>query len=238
MRRRAQAVLAESSWESNSIGASMRVLLGECEFDSGRRLLLRHGRAEPLSPKAFQLLELLLDRRPEAIAKAELLERLWPGAFVSDASLYNLVAEVRAALGEASRSPRFIRTVPRYGYAFHGDARPAPAVDIQAPAAAGAYLLLGRREWLLSEGSNLIGRDRDCAIRIDSVTVSRRHARVVVRPERSTIEDLQSKNGTDVNGQRVEQPVPLTDGDQIRVGSVTVTFRIPKSLASTVTRQA
>jgi len=204
----------------------------------GRRLLLRHGRAEPLSPKAFQLLEVLLDRRPEAVAKEELLDRLWPGTFVSEASLYNLVAEVRAALGDASRATRFIRTVPRYGYAFHGDARSAPAGDISGPARAGACLLLGRREWLLSEGSNLLGRDRDCAVRIDSATVSRHHARIVIGPEGTSIEDLESKNGTRVNGQRVEQRVALTDGDQIRVGSVTVTYRILDRLPSTVTRRA
>ena len=118
----------------------MRVVFGECEFDSGQRALLRHGSAVPLSPKAFQLLELLLDRRPEAVAKAELLERLWPETFVSDASLHNLVAEIRAALGDAPRAARYIRTVPRYGYAFHGDARPASAVTdlfgrhVRAPA--------------------------------------------------------------------------------------------------------
>jgi DNA-binding winged helix-turn-helix (wHTH) protein len=215
----------------------MRVLLGECEFDSGRRLLLRHGRAEPLSPKAFQLLEILLDRRPEAIAKAELLERLWPGTFVSDASLYNLVAEVRAALGDGSRAPRFVRTVPRYGYAFHGEARSAPAVGVSGPISSGARLVLGRREWSLSEGSNLVGRDRDCAIRVDSATVSRHHARVVVGRERATVEDLESKNGTNVNGRRVEQPVALTDGDRIQVGSVTVTYRVLAGLPSTVTRR-
>ena len=91
----------------------MRVVFGDCEFDSGRRLLLRHGRATPLSLKAFQLLELLLDRRPEALSKTDLLEHLWPGTFVSDAGLYNLVAEVRAALGDQPRAARYIRTVPR-----------------------------------------------------------------------------------------------------------------------------
>ena len=91
----------------------MRVVFGECEFDSGQRALRRHGSAVPLSPKAFQLLELLLDRRPEAVAKTELLERLWPETFVSDAGLHNLVAEIRAAIGDAPRAARYIRTVPR-----------------------------------------------------------------------------------------------------------------------------
>ena len=107
----------------------MRVVFGDCEFDSARRLLFRHGSAVSLSPKAFQLLELLLDRRPEALAKAELLEELWPDTFVSDASLHNIVAEVRAALGDAPMAARYIRTVPRFGYAFHADAHPAPPVE-------------------------------------------------------------------------------------------------------------
>jgi DNA-binding winged helix-turn-helix (wHTH) protein len=216
----------------------MHVLVGECEFDSGRRLLLKHGRVEPLSSKAFQLLELLLDRRPEAIAKAELLERLWPGTFVSDASLYNLVSALRTALGDASAAARFIRTVPRYGYAFHGDARAAPAADIPPPSKAGGRLVAGRREWLLSEGSNVLGRDRECAVRVDSATVSRRHARIVVAPEETTVEDLRSKNGTRVNGRRVERRVALRDGDRIEVGSVTIRYRTLDGLTSTVTRDA
>ena len=110
----------------------MRVVFGECEFDSGQRVVCRHGRVMPLSPKALQLLELLLDRRPEAVAKTEILERLWPETFVSDASLHNLVAEVRAALGDSPRAARYIRTVPRYGYAFQADARPAPAATLPA----------------------------------------------------------------------------------------------------------
>lgn len=217
----------------------MRVIFGECEFDSSRRLLLRHGSVKPLSPKAFQLLEFLLDRRPEAISKTEILARLWPETFVSDASLYNLVAEVRAALGDEPRAARYIRTVPRYGYAFHGDARPVPAVDIEVSqlARSGPRLVSKRREWCLSEGPNVVGRDRDCAVSIDSPTVSRRHARIVVTSGEATVEDLGSKNGTYVNGQRVEQPVVLEDGSQIQVGSVTMIYRILDALPSTLTQR-
>jgi hypothetical protein len=198
-------------------------------------VLLRHGSVTPLSSKAFQLLEFLLDRRPEAVAKTELLERLWPESFVSDASLHNLVAEVRAALGDAPRAARYIRTVPRYGYAFHGDARPASRVDISRPGPAGPRLVSRHGEWLLSEGSNLLGRDRDCAVRIDSATLSRRHARIVVTSGEATVEDLGSKNGTHVNGRRVKQPVALKDSDQIQVGSVRVTYRTLDTLPSTAT---
>jgi DNA-binding winged helix-turn-helix (wHTH) protein len=215
----------------------MRLVFGECEFDSGRRVLLRHGSVRPLSPKAFQVLELLLDRRPEAVTKAELLERLWPGTFVSDASLHNVVAEIRAALGDGPRAARYIRTVPRYGYAFHGDARLAPAVEISRDPFPGPRLLSDAHEWLLADGSNLLGRDRDCSVRIDSPTLSRHHARIVVANGGATVEDLGSKNGTQVNGQLVSQPVALRDSDRIQVGSVTLTYRVMDALPPTVTRR-
>ncbi len=215
----------------------MRIVFEECEFDSGRRVLLRHGRIVSLSSRAFQLLALLLERRPEAIAKAELLERLWPETFVSDASLHNLVTEIRAALGDDARMARYIRTVPRFGYAFHGAARPAAAVPPSLQARSGARLVSGPHEWLLSEGSNLVGRDRGCAVQIDSATLSRQHARIVVTNGEATIEDLSSKNGTHVNRLRVTQLVPLRDTDQIQLGSVTVTYRTTDTLPSTLTRR-
>ena len=217
----------------------MRVAFGACEFDTLRHELLRHGRPTPLSPKAFRLLEILLDRRPEALSKGELLDCLWPETSVSDAGLHNLVAELRAAIGDTPQAARFIRTVPRFGYAFHGDARPvSPApTDVAERALAGPHLLSRRREWRLSEGPNDIGRDPECAVSIDSPSVSRRHARLVVASGAATIEDLGSKNGTYVNKQRVSHAVAVEDGDQIRVGSVTMVFRCSGSLPSTMTQR-
>jgi DNA-binding winged helix-turn-helix (wHTH) protein len=217
----------------------MRVVFGDCEFDSGRRVLLRHGSPVPFSPKAHQLLELLLDRRPEAVSKEEIVERLWPKTFVSDASLHNVVAEIRAALGDAPRTARFIRTVSRYGYAFHGDAREEPTADApkRRPSPPGPRLVSRRGEWVLSEGTTFVGRDRDCAVRIDSPTLSRRHARIVVAGGETTVEDLGSKNGTQVNGRRIRQPVALKDSDEIQVGSLKLTYRVLDTLPSTLTRR-
>jgi DNA-binding winged helix-turn-helix (wHTH) protein len=216
----------------------MRIAFGDCEFDTARRVLLRGGTAVPLSVKAFELLEVLLDRRPEAIAKGDLLERLWPKTFVSDASLHNLVAEIRAALGDTPQTARYIRTVPRFGYAFQGDARLASAADPLPGAASGARLVSGEREWLLTEGTNLVGRDRDCGVRIDSTTLSRHHARILVSNGEATIEDLGSKNGTHVNGTRLSNALPLKDSDEIQVGAVTLRYRMLEPLPSTLTRGA
>jgi len=213
------------------------VAFGACEFDSHGHVLRRNGRSIALSPRAFRLLELLLDRRPEVISKADLLEHLWPGTFVSDASLHNLVAEVRAAIGDTPEAARFIRTVPRIGYGFHGDAREvttAPPLSSLHPA---AQLVSERRDWSLSEGLTLIGRDRDCAVNLDSPGVSRRHARIVVTGEEATIEDLGSKNGTYVNGRLVKDVTALEDGSQVQIGSVTTVYRRMTGLPSTVTQR-
>ena len=80
----------------------MRVAFGACEFDSLRHELLRHGRLTPLSPKAFRLLEILLDRRPEALSKGELLDCLWPETSVSDASERTMAIPFHARLARAS----------------------------------------------------------------------------------------------------------------------------------------
>jgi DNA-binding winged helix-turn-helix (wHTH) protein len=96
------------------------IRFGRFTLDERARQLLRGTQPVHLSPKAFDLLALLVRRRPEAIAKAEIHERLWPDTFVSDINLAVLIAEIRAALGEVARHPRFVRTVHRFGYAFSG----------------------------------------------------------------------------------------------------------------------
>ncbi len=100
----------------------MRVRFDECAFDPDTREFFRSGKAAHLHPKAFQLLEILLENRPRALSKKELHERLWPESFVSEANLASLVAEIRRAIGEKGRSARTIRTVHGFGYAFSGDA--------------------------------------------------------------------------------------------------------------------
>lgn len=98
----------------------LRYRFGEWTLDQGRRELLRGGQAVHLSPKALGFLELLLARAPNAVSKQEIQEALWPQTFVSEANLTKLMAEVRMALAEDARQPRFIRTVHGFGYAFCG----------------------------------------------------------------------------------------------------------------------
>ena len=108
----------------------MRVVFGDFVFDSDTRELLSGGNRLTLSPKAFQLLEVLIENRPRALSKSVLLDRLWAKTFVVEANLSNLVGEIRHALGEDSRTPRFVRTIPRFGYAFQCvETNPEPQRD-------------------------------------------------------------------------------------------------------------
>jgi TolB-like protein/DNA-binding winged helix-turn-helix (wHTH) protein/Tfp pilus assembly protein PilF len=104
----------------------MQVTFGEFVLDLDSRELRRAGEPIRLSPKAFQLLEILVTARPRALSKSDLQDRLWPDTFVVEKNLANLVSEIRQALGESPQGSRFIRTVQRYGYAFNETARQDP----------------------------------------------------------------------------------------------------------------
>jgi DNA-binding winged helix-turn-helix (wHTH) protein len=196
---------------------------GDCVFDADAREMRRGGRAVRLSPKAFDFLALLLSERPRAVAKAEFLQRLWPDTFVSDASLASLAKEVRAALGDDSKAPLYVRTVYGFGFAFCGEATTESAG--KGKARTHLRLRWGKREIPLVNGENILGRTEDAVAWIESSSVSRRHARVVVADGRATLEDLGSKNGSYVGSERLTGPRQLEDGDQVRLGDVVMVFR-------------
>lgn len=81
-------------------------------------------------------------------------------------------------------------------------------------------LRIGHRRYVLSAGVNTIGREPSCGVCISDPSVSRGHARIVVEEERTTIEDLNSKNGTQVMGKLIASAVELNDGDEIEFGHV------------------
>jgi DNA-binding winged helix-turn-helix (wHTH) protein len=91
--------------------AEMRIGFDPFTLDLDTRQLTRGNREIHLAPKALELLATLVLDRPKVVSKAILQERLWPGAFVVEANLSNLVAEIREALGDSARAPRFVRTV-------------------------------------------------------------------------------------------------------------------------------
>ncbi len=210
----------------------MRIAFAECVFDSDTREVFRGGGALALSPKAFELLELLVQDRPKALSKEKIHGKLWPKVFVSDASLSNLVAELRAALGDDARRPRIVRTVHRFGYAFVAEsmtANPAPTTDREF------RLLWETREISLGAGENILGRDRKAVVWVDDPSVSRHHARILIAGPEARLEDLGSKNGTLLNGERIEGITILADGDEVQIGLATMTFRVLQETGSTQT---
>lgn len=195
----------------------MRVQFGGFLFDGARRELLRGKRTVHLAPKAFRVLEVLVTKVPAAVSKEELCEVLWPDVFVQEANLKNLVSEVRQALGEDARKPRFLRTVHGFGYAFRPEGDSAPVGRFRVTHLA--------REFELLPGENVLGRDNDVSVVISMKSISRRHARIVVSGDTVMLEDLGSKNGTWVRGRRIAGPTEINDGDEIRLGSVPLVFR-------------
>jgi DNA-binding winged helix-turn-helix (wHTH) protein len=211
----------------------MRLRFSEFVFDSDSRRLTRGGEPIHLEPKAFELLELLLERRPAAVAKSAIRDRLWPRTFVSESSLTTLAAQLRRALGEADR---FVRTVHGFGYAFEGEAH-----DLDL-AGAGAVLpaFVCRIAWKdrvsdLPPGESFIGRAPGVAIQIQDDRVSRRHARIRVGAAGATLQDLDSRNGTYLRGERIQGEVPLADGDEIRIGQDRLVVRLIDGETSTMT---
>ncbi|HEY7863914.1 MAG TPA: FHA domain-containing protein [Thermoanaerobaculia bacterium] len=203
----------------------MRFRFGDCELDGVTRELHVAGKPVHLTPKAFQFLWLLLESRPRALSKDEIHRALWPGTFVSDGTLTSLLAEVRAAIRDSNEN-RWIRTVHRFGYAFHGPAERVADTASHRPAEFAYRLIWGPRQIALEEGENVLGRDASATVVLDDKSISRRHVRITIEGAAATIEDLQSKNGTFLGDRPVEGVSPLRDGDAVRVGSVKMTFRV------------
>lgn len=214
----------------------MRVRFGCFVVDSDTRELLNGTTPVQLSPKALQLLLLVVEHRPRALSKAELYEHLWPTSFVVDANLVNLMAEVRDALGDDPHEPRFIRTVHRFGYAFCATATEEPARGKQASGATASFTLTWRGgKASLADGTYVLGRDAGVFIRVPAESVSRRHLQIRVAGAVATIEDLGSKNGTFLRGERVTGPTTVSDGDTFLAGSVRVKFHLISPTRSTKT---
>jgi DNA-binding winged helix-turn-helix (wHTH) protein len=216
----------------------MRLQFGDLTFDPGTRQLWTGKKEVRLSPKAFDLLALLIARRPRAVSKADIREHLWPGTFVSDSSLPSLVSEIREGIADHRRKPGLLRTLHGFGYAFQSEPGPSLKPEVAAENAPTGWLIGSTAEVALLRGENVIGREGEGVILVKSSTVSRRHARIAIDAAGAVIDDLGSKNGTYVNDRRVEGPTPVADGDQIRIGSLLFTFRMSQGSETTETQSS
>lgn len=212
-----------------------KLCFGEFAMDLDQRRLFARDREIRLTPKGFDLLTLLIVNRPKALAKDELMARLWPGTFVTDNNLATVIADLRLTLGDDPRAPRFIRTAYAFGYAFSGEAVEQRSVPAAGESASAWSLILQDREIALQAGENVLGRAGAGVVIVGSSSVSRHHARITVRSSRAIVEDLGSKNGTWLRQAPVHGPTEIRDGDELRLGSLVVAVRSRPSLLSTDT---
>jgi DNA-binding winged helix-turn-helix (wHTH) protein len=222
----------------------MVLRFGSCAIDVSRREVRRDTAVAHLTPKAFDLLVLLIGEAPRVVPKLELHQRLWPGTFVSDATLVGLVKEIRRELGDRNPGAPIIRTAHRVGYAF------CPALEHAAPSnrpfgieparsrttSVCHWLMVSGRRIALRDGENLIGRDPRSSVWLDSASVSRAHARIIVGQDGVSIEDCRSKNGTRIGDTQVTGATWLRDGDRLRFGTVSALYRASGAGMSTETQ--
>src|SRR5262252_3404052 len=209
----------------------MRLQFADCVLDLRARQLERQGKNVPLEPKVYELLEVLIKRRPAVVTNNELDELLWPEVYVARTSLTRLVSDLRSMLGDAPRDSRIIRTAYKAGYAFCAEVTCLPAAG-SSPAT--IEVLWMKQSMPLTDGEHIAGRDAECSLVIDGTTVSRRHARITVAHGTATIEDLDSTNGTHVNGTRISAPTRLAPGDEFALGSEVLRIRLRSASALTV----
>jgi len=216
---------------AGAVTETMKLKFGDCVLDLRARQLERDNEIVPLEPKMYDLLEVLIQRRPAVVTNNELDELLWPQVYVARTSLTRLVSELRNVLGDTPRDSRIIRTVYKTGYSFCADVTCLRAAAV-SPA---AIELVWRKQSLpLPEGEHIAGRDAECSLVIDANTVSRRHARITVVSGTATIEDLDSTNGTHVNGTRIAAPTRLSPGSELALGSEVLQVRARSPSALTV----
>lgn len=100
---------------------------GPFVLDAANATLVREGAPVELAPKAFEVLCFLAQRPGRLVSKEELLDAVWGRRFVSESVLKTVVSQLRAALGDDARQPRYIETASRRGYRFLGETVPAAA---------------------------------------------------------------------------------------------------------------
>jgi len=131
-----------------------RYTFGEFTLDVPERRVVRQGHDIALQPKAYDLLVALVRRPGRLVTKQELLEAVWPGAFVEEGILAVHVSGLRKMLGDDARGARYIQTVSKNGYRFVAPVAKTEAAAGAPPAtvtSADVHELVGRaRQHLLS----------------------------------------------------------------------------------------
>jgi DNA-binding winged helix-turn-helix (wHTH) protein len=183
-------------------------------------------RTAHLRPKVMDVLMCLAGKPGKVVSKQALIDTVWAREFIADTALSRAIFELRRALGDGGAQPRYVETIAKRGYRLVAPVEALEETDESGEALSRFVVLLGDREIRLCEGANVIGRAPEVRVRLDSSAVSRSHARIMVHQGRAVLADLGSKNGTEVDGRRIDVPVALVDRAVIRIGPVALVFRV------------
>ena len=204
----------------------MKVRFGSFVFDSTTRQLLDGARPAHLSPKSFDLLQVLLEHRPALVTKTELQDRVWPDVAVVEANVANAIAEIRRVLRDDPKSPAYVCTVSRRGYRFCADAEAIGAAPETRPRVLRWWLNWRDTTLPLAEGDNMVGRHPASDVWLNATSVSREHAKILIANGTAAVEDCDSTNGTYVDGTKITGPHPLVDGNTVTFGSEKTVFGV------------
>lgn len=204
------------------------------ELDLTAYALRRAGQTVKLEKLPMEVLSLLVQRAGALVARSEIEAALWgTTVFVDrDAAINTAIRKIRHALRDDAARPRFVETVVGKGYRFVAsvESRPAPTHHSPFP----RYLVTrGKQEFALESGQTIFGRDPVAEVFIDHPSVSRRHASLSIGADGAVLEDLGSRNGTFLNGRRIEGSVKIDHGAIIGLGPIALTFVVLRAPAST-----
>lgn len=226
-----------------------RFRFGDFELDLFAYVLRYRGERVKVERIPMELLSLLVANAGRLVDRSEIQATVWGRGvfFERDAAINTAARKVRQALGDDLEQPRFIETVVRKGYKFIAPVERLSQKTTSAVAGPGpssarwrrnfpSYSVTrGKKEFMLDGGENLIGRDPAARVFVDHAAVSRRHASITVDAKQVLLEDLKSRNGTFLNGRKVDAPTPLQHGAVIGVGPITLTFVALSTPGSTAT---
>jgi DNA-binding winged helix-turn-helix (wHTH) protein len=223
----------------------------EFELDVAAYALRHRGASVKLERIPMEMLILLVERAGTMVERSEIKTQLWGAeVFVEhDAAINTAIRKIRHALGDDAAKPQFVETVVGKGYKFIAPLESVigsfhlreSAVEGRAKQSArqprrlfARYsITVGKQEFILDSGETLLGRDPAARVYVEHPSVSRRHARIAIEADEAILQDCGSRNGTFLNGRRVDGPATLHHNDIIALGPITLVFHVTRAPAST-----
>jgi len=205
--------------------------LGEWVVEPDLNRITRNGETIHLELKVMALLVCLSCHGSRVVTRQQLIDEVWDGSYICDNTLTHAIAELRRAFGDDACESEYIETIHRRGYRLLKevtDLEGRPSFGFGRPSP--FRVLVDNRNIQLREGENLIGRLPGVSLCINSLQVSRHHARITVEDSTAFLEDLGSKNGTLLNDRPVRQREQLRDGDRIFLGEGVAALQFVKAV--------